>query len=69
MARYRLDAKELGRANHIFEKVREANGENSLLDSSVQYAIIVTCDESIGSLEPFALRRSTLDCNAGADLE
>ena len=49
MARYRLDAKELGRANHIFEKVREANGENSLLDSSVQYAIIVTCDESIGS--------------------
>ena len=27
------------------------------------------CDESIGSLEPFALRRSTFNCNAGADLE
>ena len=30
---------------------------------------LVSCDESIGSLEPFALRRSTFNCNAGADLE
>ena len=42
---------------------------NQELDSCVHYARIETCDESIGSLEPFALRRSTLDCNAGADLE
>ncbi len=42
---------------------------NQELDSVVQYARIGVCDESIGSLEPFALRRSTLDCNAGADLE
>ena len=35
----------------------------------IYYARIGVCDESIGSLEPFALRRSTLDCNAGADLE
>ncbi len=28
-----------------------------------------SCDESIGSLEPFAPERSTFNCNAGADLE
>ena len=55
---------------HLLAFVREVSiYRNQELDSVVQYARIETCDESIGSLEPFALRRSTLDCNAGADLD
>ena len=55
---------------HLLAFVREVSiYRNQELDSVVHYARIETCDESIGSLEPFALRRSTLDCNAGADLE
>ena len=55
---------------HLLAFVREVSiYRNQELDSVVQYARIETCDESIGSLEPFALRRSTFNCNAGADLE
>ena len=55
---------------HLLAFVRQVSiYRNQELDSVVQYARIETCDESIGSLEPFALRRSTFNCNAGADLE
>ena len=55
---------------HLLAFVRQVSiYKNQELDSVIYYAKIGVCDESIGSLEPFALRRSTLDCNAGADLE